>query len=66
MLTASKGSPVPVDESTLDKAVPHHAVEHWLVQMVPALAMHTEDRTCGHGDDACAGVGDAGAGLRLK
>lgn len=63
---ASKGSPVSVDESTLDKAVLHHAVELWLVQMVPALVMHAADRTCGQGDDVCAGVDDAGAGLRLQ
>lgn len=29
------------------------------MQMVPVLVMHAADRTCGYGDDVCAGVGDA-------
>lgn len=66
MLTASSGSQVPVKGSTLDKAVLPMLWSFSWCRWTPALVMHAADRTCGHGDDVCAGVGDAGAGLRMR
>lgn len=56
---------MPVKESTLDQvALP--GCELWLVQKVLALVMCGGDCTCGHGDNVCADVGAAGAGLRMR